>query len=161
MSQGNYALQGRLLLAVESSDLNHFGSKIFQDIHLEVFGFLVNQEGDLTIVTLTVSGEFGVRLCSFEQSLPNHALSWWVCFPRGVIRELLGLAKVDTLSELPGPRGWGMGDCTVGQCWGYAWAPLGTCCEPTYPSVPSAGPVLPDVLGWCCAHWSPREEHRE
>ena len=47
MNQGNYALQGWLLPAVESRDLKHFGSKTFQDIHLEVFGFLVNQEGDL------------------------------------------------------------------------------------------------------------------
>lgn len=47
VSQGNYGLQGRLLPAVESRDLKHFGSKTFQDIHLEVFGFLVNQEGDL------------------------------------------------------------------------------------------------------------------
>ena len=47
VSPGNYGLQGRLLPAVESRDLKHFGSKTFQDIHLEVFGFLVNQEGDL------------------------------------------------------------------------------------------------------------------
>lgn len=47
MNQGNYALQGWLLPAVESRDLKHFGSKTFQDIRLEVFGFLVNQERDL------------------------------------------------------------------------------------------------------------------
>lgn len=47
VSHVNYGLQGRLLPAVESRDLKHFGSKTFRIYTWKFFGFLVNQEGDL------------------------------------------------------------------------------------------------------------------